>query len=34
MFVVVTNQLARDATVGLVEQMTTEKTALHPERRK
>jgi hypothetical protein len=34
MFVVVTDQLARDAIAGLVEQMTTDKTALHPERKK
>jgi hypothetical protein len=30
MVVVVTDQLARDALVGLIEQMMKDKTALHP----
>jgi hypothetical protein len=33
MSVVVTDQLARDAISGLIEQMTKDRTALHPDRR-
>jgi hypothetical protein len=32
MMIVITDQLARDAVAGLIDQMTKEKAGLHPER--